>query len=70
MPGIFFVHAIRRLGVITQCSPYQAVTAYCMKYCLKNDQECIIRLKNSWLCHEVLNLITHDCKFFEQFQNL
>ena len=34
---------------------------------LKHSQSCIIRLKNSWLRLEFLNLIIHSCSFFKQF---
>ena len=33
-------------------------------YCLKNEQECIIRFKNSRIRLEFLNLIIHDSEFF------
>ena len=33
----------------------------------KHLQSCIIRLKNSWLRLEFLNLIIHSCSFFKQF---
>ena len=42
-----------------------------IKYCLKNEQECIIRFKNSRVFRrEFLNLIIHNCKFFERLQNV
>ena len=42
-----------------------------IKYCLKNEQECIIRFKNSRVFRrEVLNLIIHNCKFIERLQNV
>ena len=37
-----------------------------VKYCLKNEQECIIRFQNSKRSRELLHLIIHDCEFFEQ----
>ena len=33
-------------------------------YCLKKEQECIIRFKNSRIRLEFLNLIIHDSEFF------
>ena len=33
-------------------------------YCLKNEQESIIRFKNSRIRLEFLNLIKHDSEFF------
>ena len=39
-------------------------------YCLKNEPRCITRFKNSRVRVEGLNLIMHDCEFFERLQNL
>ena len=36
----------------------------------KNEQECIIRFKNSRRSREFLKLIIHDCELFERLQNL
>ena len=35
------------------------------KYCLKNEQEHIIRCKNARWSQEFLRLIIHDCDFFD-----
>ena len=35
-------------------------------FCLKNEQKCIIRFENSRRNREFLNLIIHDCQFFER----
>ena len=34
-------------------------------FCLKNEQECIIRFKNSRRRGEFLHLIIQDCEFFQ-----
>ena len=34
------------------------------KYCLKNEQECVIRFKNLWQTLEFLHLIINDCDLF------
>ena len=40
------------------------------KYFLKNEQECIIRSKNSRQSQEFSHLIIRNCQFFERLQNL
>ena len=37
-----------------------------LKFCLKKEQECIIRFKNSGRSWEFLHLIIHECEFFER----
>ena len=41
-----------------------------LKFCLKKEQDCTIRFKNSGRSREFLRLIIHDCGFFERLQNL
>ena len=41
-----------------------------VKYCLKNEQECIIMFKNSRQSEEFLNAIIHDFEYYERLQNL
>ena len=41
-----------------------------VKFCLKKEQDCTIRFKNSGRSREFLHLIIHDCGFFERLQNL
>ena len=36
----------------------------------KNEQECIVRFKNSRRSREFTNLIIYDYEFFERLQNL
>ena len=40
------------------------------KYCLKNEQEHIIRFKNARWSQEFLRLKIHDCDLFDWLQNL
>ena len=44
-------------------------SGFCMalptKYCLKNEQEHIIRFKNARWSQEFLRLIIHNCDFFD-----
>ena len=49
------------------------VLLYRANHCLvlfKNQQECIIRLKNSRQSRVFLNLIIHNCEIFERLQTL
>ena len=39
-----------------------------LKYCLKKEQDCTIRCKNSRRSREFLNLIIHDCEFLNGFK--
>ena len=39
------------------------------RYCLKNEQSCIFRFKNSRRSREFLNVIIPDCEVFERLQN-
>ena len=39
-------------------------------YCLKNEQESIIRFNKLRQTREFLRLIIYDCDFFERLQNL
>ena len=49
---------------------YSFVSKWAVFMWFKNEQECIIRFENSRRSREFLNLLIHDCEFFERLQNL
>ena len=42
----------------------------CFMYCLKTSRSVLLRFNNSSRSREFLNLMIHDCEFFEQLEKL
>ena len=54
--------------LLVRFDPSTVTVKQSFMYCLKNEQECIIRFKNSRIRLEFLNLIIHDRDFLNGFK--